>query len=255
MLARLAVGAIGAGAIRGNTAMTSADARAASALITADLVIRRADGALELTPAGRALLSRRALANGGIDPYVGQHLALARRTVDGPHGRIEATVDDSESPLAWLARRKGRDGRAMIESQQLEAGERLRLDFTRAQLMPRVTSNWNAAVAHNGRGAAGGRSANITDVIIAARQRFHRALDAVGPEFAGLLVDVCCFLKGLEDVERERIWPPRSAKVVLQLGLDRLARHYGLTAEARGKARAPITTWLAPDAAFVVDDS
>ena len=103
------------------------------------------------------------------------------------------------------------------------------------------------------RAAEGGRAANITDVIVAARQRFHRALDAVGPEFSGLLVDVCCFLKGLEDVERERIWPPRSAKVVLQLGLDRLARHYGLAAQAKGRAQVAIKTWLAPDAAFVVD--
>ena len=90
--------------------------------------------------------------------------------------------------------------------------------------------------------------------MIAARQRVRHALDEVGPEFAGLLLDVCCFLKGLDDIERERGWPPRSAKVVLQLGLDRLARHYGLARRRAAAARAQVRTWLAEDASFAVGE-
>jgi Domain of unknown function (DUF6456) len=153
----------------------------------------------------------------------------------------------------WLARRRGRDGRALIAAHQLQAGERLRADFTRANLMPRTTSNWASPVASGRRGSSGERAASFTETMVAARQRVQLALDAAGPEFAGLLVDVCCFLKGLEDIERERAWPARSAKVVLQFALDRLARHYGYAGEAHGRARAPVRVWLADDAAFSVD--
>lgn len=228
--------------------------RDVAALIAAELIVRRADGELVLTSAGRACASRARLARdqAEVDPYIGQHLALDCVEIEMPTGRIGVIVDAGESPLAWLARRKGKDGRPMIEAEQFQAGERLRGEFTRAQLMPHITSNWSAAVAQDGRFGDRG-AAHITDIVVAARQRVRQALTAVGPEFAGLLLDVCCFLKGLEDVERERGWPPRSAKVVLQLGLDRLARHFGLSASARGRPRVPIRTWLASDAMFVVD--
>jgi hypothetical protein len=233
---------------RSNAAAVDGDAL--DVLERADLVTRGQHGAINVTSAGRAWLARRALAETSypVDPFVGQHLDLARRTIDRPEGRAEVTVNDAESPLAWLARRKGRNGRPLVELVQLQAGERLRSQFTRAQLTPRVTANWTTPISHARRAGQQNGVAQFSDSTIAARQQVRHALEEVGPEFAGLLLDVCCFLKRLEDVERERGWPARSAKIVLQLALDRLARHYGLQAEARGRAGAALRTWFAEDA-------
>jgi hypothetical protein len=66
----------------------------------------------------------------------------------------------------------------------------LRAEFTRAQLMPRTTSNWTSPISTGRRGE---RAGAFPETITAARQRVRHALDGVGPEFAGLLLDVCCF--------------------------------------------------------------
>ncbi|MBX9711940.1 MAG: DNA replication protein [Xanthobacteraceae bacterium] len=181
----------------------------------------------------------------GVDALIAQHIVIGTRDIMTGEGVARVIVNDSESPLAWLARRKGRDGHAMIDQNQFIAGERLRADFTRAHLTPRVTSSWSGIGRTRG---SGGGAGEMTDLIVASRQRVRLALDACGPEFSGVLMDVCCFLRGLEDVERERGWPSRSAKIVLQLALDRLARHYGLRTNTRRPAH--IRTWLADDAAF-----
>lgn len=185
-----------------------------------------------------------------VDAFRAQHLDLAVHDIMTDAGMARVLMNDSESPLAWLARRKGRDGRAMIEPMQFVAGEKLRADFTRAQLTPRVTSSWTTPTGGRSRGNGAGE---MTDLIVASRQRVQLALEACGPEFGGVLLDVCCFLRGLEDVERERGWPSRSAKVVLQLALSRLARHYGLERDMAGGHSARLRTWLADDAAFTSD--
>lgn len=176
-----------------------------------------------------------------LDPLRARHLALASRTLAGAGAGARVLVDERESPLTWLARRKGKGGGALIGPHHLLAGERLRADFTCAQLMPRTTSNWDVSAARGRH--AGGAATSATESALAARQRLHHALDAAGPEFSGLLLDVCCFLKGLEDVEHERLWPRSAARIVLRLGLERLARHYGYAAQAVGRARAPLRSW------------
>ena len=182
-----------------------------------------------------------------VNAFRARHLDLAVHDIMTDAGVARVLMNDSESPLAWLARRKGRDGRAMIEPTQFVAGEKLRADFTRAQLTPRVTSSWTTPTGGSSRGNSVGE---MTDLIVVSRQRVRLALEACGPEFAGVLLDVCCFLRGLEDLEHERGWPSRSAKVVLQLALSRLARHYGLERDVASGQGARLRTWLADDAAF-----
>jgi len=221
----------------------------AETLVKSDLATMPAQDRLILTEAGRAFLARRAhaLQDGasGIDAFRAQHLSIVNADPSSKRG-IGPRFDEAESPLIWLARRKGTDGRPLIEPHQLQAGERLRAEFTVAQMMPRTTSNWHAPIA--GRGRDGHSGGHMTDRVVAARQRMQHALDMVGPEFSGLLLDVCCFLKKLDDVERERRWPARSAKVVLQLALERLARHFGYQRDAIGKAAAPVRIWVAENA-------
>ena len=183
----------------------------------------------------------------GVGADRARHLSLDSRTILTEGGPTSVLVNDAESPLAWLARRKGRDGRSMISPHQFLAGERLRADFTRGNLAPRMTASW-AATGGRSRGS-GSSPGEMTDMMVTSRQRVSQAMQACGPEFSGILMDVCCFLRGLEDVERERGWQARSAKIVLQLGLDRLARHYGLAAETWGVASG-VRTWLAEDVVF-----
>lgn len=217
------------------------DARLVADLIGRGLVVLGDDGLLRVSPAGASAVRRRLA--GGTDGYAEQHQDRGAITLDDPaFGRRRVTVNHDESPLAWLRRRKDANGEPMIDASEFAAGERLRADYERAHLMPRVTANWTAAVAGKRRSGDNG-VADLTDSALAARVRVEAALCALEPEMANLAVDFCCFLKGLEQIESERRWPARSAKVVLRLTLAALARHYGLSARARGPQTATLRHW------------
>jgi hypothetical protein len=154
----------------------------------------------------------------------------------------------AESPIAWLFSRRDGDGNPLISEAEFNAGERLREDFHFAQMSPSVTQCWSAS-AGTGGGArsAPGAGVELADNVIAAAERVRRALAAVGPELAGVLIDVCCHLKGLETVERRAGWPQRAGKVVLRVALRSLARHYGLATGPRAAPRsAAVRHWGAP---------
>lgn len=175
-----------------------------------------------------------------------QHEDLGTATVTVKGVSQLVTVNHAESPLALLWRRKARDGSRFLEVREFRAGERLRSDYSRGQIMPRVGVNWSGfGAGAPSRGSANG-IADLTDAALASRKRVEHAIRAVGPELAGVLIDVCCFLKGLEQVEAERSWPARSAKVVLKSALSALARHYEPPRAADAR-EIPILHWGAED--------
>lgn len=218
-------------------------------LLRRGLLRRDPAGTVSASPSARAFLRRR-LAEGKEQDFRQQHGAVTVMVVkDGDEpglassaatrpGRRSLTapvrVDLAESPLAALARLKDRQGAAFLPAIAIDAGERLAADFTRAGLQPRITQSWEPRLFTRAPGQENG-IAGLADGALAARRRVALAADALGPELAGVALDVCCFCKGLETVERERQWPARSAKLMLRTALLALARHYN--PPARGGAR------------------
>ncbi|SEA08242.1 DUF6456 domain-containing protein [Rubrimonas cliftonensis] len=134
----------------------------------------------------------------------------------------------AETPLAWLATRRGADGAPFLTPAEVEAGERLVGDFEAAHLAGEALQDWRGLVAPR---APGG---DASPPVLAA-DRFGRALEALGPGLADAALRTCCLREGLESTERRMGWSARSGKVVLKIALQRLSDHYGLTpAAARG---------------------
>ena len=199
-----------------------------------------------LNDVGAAWL-RRAMADG--DPFLAQHRVETTGVFKNADGSFETLkVNGGENPLGWLRARRGRGGKPLLDEAQMEAGLRLRHDFTLGHLTPRLTASWeHCGQGRKGRRSRAGASVELSDQALAARQRFRKALAAVGPELSGALVDICCYLKGLEDAEKANGWPQRSGKLVLQMALSALARHYGLSSVQNPARRNTLTHWGAED--------
>jgi len=175
---------------------------------------------------------KRALLDG--DAFAAQHRTTSI-SADG------TALNLAESPLSRLAH----GASAFLERHQVEAGERVRSMVERAQLQPRLTMAYSASrtAGHRQQSAT-----DISDMAADARQsvaEIHRVLPR---DCAGVVLDVCGMLKGLQTVERERGWPRRSAKLVLRIGLEQLAQHYGLGPFAIGRTSLRPHRWMAEGA-------
>jgi hypothetical protein len=128
------------------------------------------------------------------------------------------SVNLAESPLGWLL------SHGHLSRRQYEAGERLRVDWERANLDPRVTMRWDAAPSSPRGGGSAGVDLSLAQ--IDARRRFDHATGHAGAGLADILWRVVCAGEGMSDAERALGWPARAGKLVLTLALDRVADHY-----------------------------
>jgi hypothetical protein len=191
-------------------AITQAGKAALKRLLEEDRRRRRADGFAE-----------------GASGFQAQHAEYGEARVTDDEGRRTAMrVNLAESPLATLARRKGPDGKPFLTPDLVQAGERLREDFERAQMGPRLGQNWERFLTAGTDRSLFSGDAGLAEGPSAARARVTEAMEALGPGLSDVVLRVCCFLEGLETTERRLGWSARSGKVVLKIGLQRLLRHY-----------------------------
>ena len=192
-----------------------------------------------ISSGGKARLERR---NAGLDaPFADQHREIVTRQGDG---ETPLRVNLRADPLNALARQVDGKGVRLAGPAAIGAGERLRRDMQAAQIAPKTTSNWDRLVVD---GAGPGNGLTLSERAMAARTRVEKALAAVGPDFANLLIDLCGFSRGIEEIEGLRGLPQRSGKVALAFGLRALARHYGLSEQASGTRSGAIQSWGSPD--------
>lgn len=159
------------------------------------------------------LLAERRIEDGTLRP-------VARPRVAGrePPPR-SVTVNLAESPLGWLF------AHGHVSRVQFDAGERLRCDWERAQLSPRVTMTWDSAPVAHGRGGMAPGSDPTTSQLD-ARKRFDAAIERAGPGLADILWRVVCAGERMREAEDALGWPARAGKLVLALALDRVACFY-----------------------------
>lgn len=152
---------------------------------------------------------------------------ITERSIDldaeaaGKSAKRIVTVNAAEAPLGWLF------ARGLVTKRQYDAGERLRSDWERAQLPPRVTMAWDAAPLARGRGGSAGQP-DLTGAQIDAKRRFDGAVAAAGPGLSDILWRIVCAGEGMRDAETALGWPARAGKLVLTLALDRVADFYRL---------------------------
>lgn len=217
------------------------DARRRAVMRVSERAVRalRAAGAIEQSPAhgaayvvsdaGRRRLDRNASDRDSERWRVGRDVIESRSIHDDDGEERSVRRNMTESPVAWLARRRPGGGAAFLNAREFAAAERYRGDVERSTLHQRLTSDWTSPP--RGSTARGG-SPSVLDgstSALHARERVYAARTALGATLDDVVHAACAHHEPLGAIELRMGWPKRTAKVVLRIALDRLATHYGLS--------------------------
>nr|WP_246162338.1 DUF6456 domain-containing protein [Roseovarius faecimaris] len=153
------------------------------------------------------------------------HEAPPAQADPGPRRGRRRRYGGTESPLVVLARRRDKSGQSFLTDDLVRAGERLREDFELAQMESRGAQDWESYLDMPAVGDAPTEGST-------ARARVIGALRDLGPGLGDVALQCCCYLEGLERIEKRMNWSARSGKIVLRIALQRLRRHYEQLGEA-----------------------
>lgn len=152
-------------------------------------------------------------------------LVEGRRMVIQPDGRCVARrANLTQTPVAWLARRRGPDGAPWLQPVHVAAALRLDTDLERALRGPHLTLPWDG-VPRRGRSPVG--SCVPGEAALAAARRVEAALGACGAA-RPMVERICVHASAMQTAERDLGLRRRSGKHLLRQGLEALARHYRL---------------------------
>ena len=190
-----------------------------------------------LSPAGRSALRTALMAQPA------EHQNRRRPASRGTRRATLATADTGQravermTVVEQLGHRRDRHGQPLLSDIQVLAALRLAQDFAIGKMQPRVTARWSAeAVPDRRRRGAPGAGVELADATAAAQTRVRTALASLGGGLADIVFDVCCLERGLESLEADRDWPPRTARLFLCMALTNLAVHYGMDTTPRSSA-------------------
>jgi len=140
-------------------------------------------------------------------------------------------VSDNDTIIRLPRRSKGEDA-AFLAAHHVVVANRVSSLILKSQLRPSVTQNLSVLRQSAQSSKCGG--VDLCDMALDCRRRLDQLTNQLPKDCASVVVDICGFGKGLQQIEFERRWPRRSAKLVLRMGLDHAANFWRIGSQAIG---------------------